>query len=75
VTAEAPAELDLSKPIVGTVEAYTSMAGHVQFNLRLAVAGQQVTGLTAGGMTPAEPAFVIRDEKGAAVAIGKFAYG
>jgi len=75
VAADAAGELDLSKPIVGTVEAYTGAAGQVQFSLLLAVAGQQVASLTVGGRTPAEPAFAIRDEKGAAVAIGKFAYG
>jgi len=75
VATGAAAELDLSKPIVGTVEVDTRGGGQVQFNLLLAVAGQQVAGLVVGGRTPAEPAFVIRDEKGAAVAIGKFAYG
>lgn len=74
VATDAPAEIDLSQPMVGTVEAETG-EGDVRFSLALALAGQEVSSVTVGDGRPPEPTFTIKDSAGKEVATGKFEYG
>jgi len=76
ITAEQPAELDFSKPLVGSVRAQKQARGQVRLGLELKTAGgQQVSSLTVGGRLPPEPTFTITDASGKQVDSGKFEYG
>jgi hypothetical protein len=75
VAADAPAEIDLSQPIVGTVVAEPEEGDQVLFSLELASGGMRVAALRVGNSSPPEPTFTIRDSAGKQVATGKFEYG
>lgn len=76
ITADQPAELDFSKPLVGSVRAQNQGRDQVYLGLQVATAaGQSVRSLAVGRQRPPEPTFTITDASGKEVASGKFAYG
>ena len=76
ISADRPAELDFSRPLVGSVRAQKQGQGQVDFALEVATAaGQSVRSLFVGREGPPEPTFSITDASGKEVASGKFEYG